>query len=233
MPRWGMVIDLDRCTASQACTIACRNENNIPFAGPDHASKGRAIFWNQVLPFKEEGEQGYSRIRFTPLPCMHCDRPSCIKVCPVRATYKSEEGIVFQIFARCIGCRLCMCACPYSRRFYNWSKGHWPEIMQSAFNPDVSLRPLGVVEKCTFCVHRWQKAREKARAEDRPIREGEYVTACVQTCPAKARYFGDLDDPESMVSKLARSRRAFRLLEELGTHPKVIYLGEGEWHEDI
>jgi len=208
MPRWGMVIDLDRCTACQACTIACRNENNIPFAGPDHASKGRAIFWNQVLPFKEEGEQGYSRIRFTPLPCMHCDRPSCIKVCPVRATYKSEEGIVFQIFARCIGCRLCMCACPYSRRFYNWSKGHWPEIMQSAFNPDVSLRPLGVVEKCTFCIQR--------------SREGKYPS-CVEICPVGARKFGNLLDPDSEIRYILENKRVLVLKQELNTQPKFYY----------
>lgn len=229
MPRWGMVIDLDKCTACQACTIACRNENNIPFAGPGQASKGRAIFWNQVLPIKE----GERHVRFIPLPCMHCDRTPCIKVCPVKATYRGEEGHIFQIPARCIGCRLCMCTCPYSRRFFNWSKGNWPGIMKSALNPEVSIRPLGVVEKCTFCVHRWQKAREQARAEGRSIRDGEYITACVQTCPAKARYFGDLDDPESTVAKLSKSRRAFRLLEELGTQPKVIYLGEGEWREEI
>ena len=137
-----------------------------------------------------------------------------------------------QIPSRCIGCRLCMAACPYSRRYFNWQEVEYPGDLKQALNPDVSIRTLGVVEKCTFCIHRLQKAREQAKAENRELREGDYVTACVQACPAKARTFGDLDNPEHAVYKLARSPRAFRLLPELGTYPKVIYLQEGAWESE-
>lgn len=225
MPKWGMVIDLDKCTACQACTIACQVENNIPFAGPAEAAKGRAIFWNDVISIIE-GEYPYVKARFIPRPCMHCDNPPCVRVCPVRATYKNEEGIVGQIYARCIGCRLCMVACPYTARSFNWYHAEWPGVMRLYLNPEVSVRPKGVVEKCLFCVHRLRKIKDKVREEGRELCDDDVVKlpACCQTCPADARYFGDLDDPGSTVSKLARSRRAFRLLEELGTHPKTIYL---------
>lgn len=226
MPRWGMVIDLDRCTACQACTVACRAENNVPFAGPEEAAKGRAIFWNELIPMVE-GEFPHLKARFIPRPCMHCDNPPCVRVCPVRATYKNEEGIVAQIYSRCIGCRLCMAACPYTARSFNWLHGDWPADMEQALNPDVSLRPKGVVEKCLFCIQRLRKAKERAGAGKLEDAAVVRLPACVQTCPAGARYFGDLDDPESTVSKLARSPRAFRLLEELGTQPKVFYLMEG------
>ncbi|MBI4518397.1 MAG: 4Fe-4S dicluster domain-containing protein [Deltaproteobacteria bacterium] len=244
MPRWGMVIDLDRCTGCQACTIACRMENNVPFCGDKNAWKGRAIFWNKVIAVQMgereqhqgSGENGHDgqpvtrkRVRFLPLPCMHCDRPPCTMVCPVRATTRNVEGIVMQVPSRCIGCRLCQAACPYSRRYFNWQEVNYPGSLKQAVNPDVSIRTLGVIEKCTFCVHRLQQAREQARAEKRELREGDYVPACVEACPAKARTFGDLDNPEHAVAKLARNPRAFRLLPELGTHPKVIYLQEGGW----
>lgn len=226
MPRWGMVIDLDRCTACQACTVACRAENNVPFAGPEEAGKGRAIFWNELIPMVG-GEFPHLKARFIPRPCMHCDNPPCVRVCPVRATYKNEEGIVAQIYSRCIGCRLCMAACPYTARSFNWLHADWPPDMEQALNPDVSLRPKGVVEKCLFCIQRLRKAKEGKGAGKLEDEEVVRLPACVQTCPAGARYFGDLDDPESTVSKLARSSRAFRLLEELGTEPKVFYLMEG------
>lgn len=241
MARWGMVIDLDRCTGCQACTVACRVENNVPAAGDRNAWKGRAIFWNKVVAFRRnegEGQHGHEgglrrRVRFLPLPCMHCDRPACTLVCPVRATTQSSDGIVMQVPSRCIGCRLCQAACPYGRRYFNWQEVEFTGDLVQAVNPDVSVRTLGVIEKCTFCVHRLQKAREQARAEGRELREGDYVPACVQACPAKARTFGDLDDPQHAVARLARSPRAFRLLPELGTFPKVIYLSETAWQDDV
>lgn len=242
MPRWGMVIDLDRCTGCQACTVACRTENNVPACGDRNAWNGRAIFWNKVLAVRRtEGEGAHAegaaprprqRVRFLPLPCMHCDRPPCTMVCPVRATTRSSDGIVMQVPSRCIGCRLCQAACPYGRRYFNWQEVEYPGDLVQAVNPDVSVRTLGVIEKCTLCVHRLQKAREQARAEERDLRENDYVPACVQACPAKARTFGDLDNPEHAVAKLARSPRAFRLLAELGTFPKVIYLTETAWEDD-
>ena len=229
MARWGMVIDLDKCTACQACVVACQTENNVPFVGPQESEMGRSIYWMKVVAFPE-GEFPRGKVRFLPLPCLHCDNPPCVTVCPVDATNITPDGIVRQIFSRCIGCRYCTTACPYTRRYFNWYAPEWPEPMSEAQNPDVSVRPKGVVEKCTFCHHRLQKARAKAMAEQRPLAPGEYVPACVESCPARAMVFGDLDDPNSEVAQLARSARAFRLLEELGTQPKVIYLAEGERH---
>ncbi len=228
MARWGMVIDLDKCFACQSCTLACRMENNTPVAGPDQASRDRAILWNEVLPFVE-GEYPGVKVTLIPRPCQHCDNPPCTKVCPVKATYKDEEGIVQVDYDRCIGCRFCTVACPYQVRYFNWYRPEWPEALKEHLNPDpeVAPRPKGVVEKCTFCIQRLRKAREQADAEGRPFQATDYTPACVQTCTGRARYFGDLDDPESLVSQLAASPRAFRLLEEMGTQPKVYYLKQG------
>lgn len=228
MPRWGMVIDLDKCFACQSCTVACRMENNTPVAGPAQSSQGRAILWNEVLPFFE-GEYPHLVATMIPRPCMHCDQPPCTKVCPVRATYKNEEGIVVVDYTRCIGCRMCTVACPYEVRYFNWYPPEWPEALKQHLNPEpeVAPRPKGVVEKCTFCIQRLRIAREKADAEGRAFVATDYVPACVQTCTGHARYFGDLDDSNSLVTKLAHSPRAYRLLEELGTQPKVYYLKQG------
>jgi len=202
-------------------------ENNIPFAGPEEAALSRVKWWHKVLRF-EEGEYPHVRIEFIPRPCQHCDNPPCVNVCPVRATYKDEEGIVRMDYDRCIGCRFCASACPYAARHFNWYAPAYPEKMRDALNPDVPIRPRGVVEKCTFCIHRVEKAKRQAAEEGRKLLDGEMVNlpACNEVCPAAARYFGDLDDPESTVSRLAHSARAFTLLEELGTFPKVFYLKE-------
>lgn len=224
--RWGMVIDLDKCTGCQACVVACSAENNQPLPSPQAHQEGRVIEWMKLLPFPE-GEYPHLRQRLVPIPCQHCDRPPCTPVCPVMATYKNPEGLVAQVYPRCIGCRYCVNACPYTCKFFNWSEGQWPTPMGEMLNPDVSLRPKGVVEKCTFCHHRLQQARELAKSEGRSLRESDYVPACMQACPAQAIAFGDLDDPESPVAQAARGPRAFTLLEELGTLPKVFYLREG------
>jgi Fe-S-cluster-containing dehydrogenase component len=221
---WGMVIDLDRCTGCQACVMACKAENNVPAVGSQEAKKRRVISWMQVLTETDEEHHGES-MRFVPRPCLQCDDPPCTKVCPVYATYRNAEGIVAQIYARCIGCRFCMAACPYNAKYFNW---HTYQKEGSGQNPDVSLRDKGVVEKCTFCHHRLQKARQRALAEKRELDPREYVPACAEACPAQAIVFGDLSDPVSEVSKLSRSPRAFKLQEELGTKPKVIYLTQGE-----
>ena len=132
-----------------------------------------------------------------------------------------------QIYPRCIGCRYCTNACPYAAKVFNWTAPEWPDAMESMHNPDVSVRPKGVVEKCTFCHHRLMAARERARAAGRDLAPEDYVPACVETCPSEAMVFGDLDDPHSEVAAMADSPRAFRWMEELGTRPKVIYLREG------
>ncbi len=225
MPRWGMVIDLAKCTACQACVVACESENNIPCVSPEEAARGRILSWMKLLPVLD-GDYPRLTMRVMPMPCLHCDNPPCILVCPVRATGINAEGVVRQTFARCIGCRYCTTACPYTRRVFNWYAPDFSEFEQ-ALNPDVSVRPKGVVEKCTLCHHRLIKAREDARAADRPV--ADYLPACAEVCPAGAIEFGDLEDSNSKVAELARGPRAFRLLEELGTKPKVIFLAEGEW----
>jgi len=223
MARWGLVIDLDRCTACQACVVACKHENNVAFSTPEVAEAGRLMTWIQLVPI--ETRAGAATL---PLMCQHCDRPPCTDVCPTSATYLNPEGIVAQIYPRCIGCRYCTNACPYAVKIFNWTSPDWPESMGAMHNHDVSLRPKGVVEKCTFCHHRLMAARERARAAGRELGPDDYVPACVQTCPSEAMTFGDLDDPHSAVAALAASSRAFRWMEELGTKPKVIYLREGE-----
>ncbi|OGC84150.1 MAG: hypothetical protein A2W07_03735 [candidate division Zixibacteria bacterium RBG_16_43_9] len=226
MHRWGMVIDLAKCTGCQACVVACQAENNVPPSNPEQAELGRSIHWMEILTFTEH-EYPNVKIRFMPRPCMHCDNPPCTKVCPVKATYYSkEEGIVGQVDLRCIGCRYCTTACPYTLKSFNWYQPHWPAEMKNYLNPDVDIRPRGVVEKCTFCGHRLVKVREKAKLEGREFNPDEYIPACVQACPSGVLYFGDLADLNSKVSELSKSIRAFRLMEELGTKPKVIYLSE-------
>jgi menaquinone reductase, iron-sulfur cluster-binding subunit len=242
MTRWAMVIDLDKCVACQGCTIACRFENNTPVVKPNQAFQGRAVRWNDVFPVPVNGKEKtgeYPNVitRYTARPCMHCDNPPCIKVCPVMATFVDEEGLVRQNYDRCIGCRFCTVACPYGVRYFNWYEPEWEESLVEYHNPDrvqargvlegPAVRQKGVVEKCTFCLHRLHKARARAEAEGRDFRSEEYVPACVQTCTGKARFFGDIEDPHSTVSLLAKSPRAFRLFEDIGTHPKVIYLHEG------
>jgi Fe-S-cluster-containing dehydrogenase component len=228
MPRWGMVIDLDKCFACQSCTAACRMENNTPPAGPDQTERGRAILWNEVLAFVE-GEYPRVQVLLVPRPCQHCDNPPCTHVCPVKATYKNEDGTVLVDYSRCIGCRMCTVACPYQVRYFNWYAPEWPSALRAHLNPDpeVAPRQKGVVEKCTFCVQRLRRAKEKAAAEGRPFSATDYVPACVQTCTGHARYFGDLDDPNSLVYQLSRNPRAVRLQEEMGTEPKVYYLKQG------
>ena len=209
MPQWAMVIDLDKCTGCQACTVACRMENNVPFAGEELAEADRAIFWNEVI-VDVEGEYPDVKASIVPRPCFHCENPPCVKVCPVGATYKDEEsGLVLQLYDRCIGCRYCTVACPYGARYFNWYAPVFPAGTERYLNPDVPVRPKGVVEKCVYCSHRLP------------------IPACVQACSSGARYFGDLDDPDSEVATLARSPRAIRLLEDLGTEPNCIYLKEG------
>lgn len=225
MARWGMAIDLDRCTGCQACTQACIQENNIPFGNAEQSELRRSISWMQILLFPTE-EAEHDKTSATPMPvlCQHCDDPPCTAVCPVSATYKSDEGIVAQVYPRCIGCRYCANACPYTVKYFNWLTPEWPEEMKQMHNPDVSVRPVGVIEKCTFCHHRLILAREKAKDEDREFESRDYLPACAQSCSADAIIFGDLDHEHSEVRKQAANPRRFELMGDLGTRPKVFYL---------
>ena len=221
--RWGMVIDLDLCTGCEACVVACHAENNVRIAGDDQAARGRSVNWIRVERYFE-GEFPDIRARFMPVLCQQCEEAPCEPVCPVFATYHSEEGLNAQVYNRCIGTRYCANNCPYTVRFFNFNDPVWHQPLQNAWNPEVSVRSKGVMEKCTFCVQRIRKAEMAAHDEDRPLRDGEVVPACVQSCPTRAMWFGDMADPSSNVARLARSERATRLMDDLGTKPKVVYL---------
>ena len=224
-PQWAMVIDLDRCTGCEACVVACRVENNIPTVGPEEAAKGRSINWIRVERYFE-GEYPDVKVKFMPVLCQHCEEAPCEPVCPVYATYHTDEGLNAQVYNRCVGTRYCANNCPYTVRFFNFFDPVWDAPLEKALNPEVSVRTRGVMEKCTFCIQRIRKGEEKAKDEGREVRDGDVVPACVQTCQTKAMYFGNIADPESEVSKLSKSNRATRLLEDLGTKPRVIYLNK-------
>ena len=230
--KWGMVIDLDKCTGCGACMVACQAENNIAPV-TDASDKLRSLSWMLVYELSNGKEFPNHDVAYLPRPCMQCGKPSCSTVCPVVATTKDEEGgIVSQVYPRCIGCRYCMAACPYHARYFNWHDPVWPQGLDKVLTPFTSTRPRGVVEKCTFCHHRWMAAKEKARynGEDpNHLPEDAYVPACVEVCPTGAMYFGDLMNPEHKVYELSHSKHAFRLLERLGTEPQVYYYSEREW----
>jgi Fe-S-cluster-containing dehydrogenase component len=226
-PQWAMVIDLDRCTGCEACVVACHAENNIPVAGDDESARGRSVNWIRIER-RFEGEYPNLRARFMPVLCQHCDEAPCEPVCPVYATYHTEEGLNAQVYNRCVGTRYCANNCPYTVRFFNFYDPQWAAPLEKALNPEVSVRSKGVMEKCTFCIQRIRKGEDKARDEGRAVRDGDVVPACVQSCPTKAMAFGNIADPASEVSRLSKSRRASRLMEELGTKPRVIYLNKGD-----
>ena len=223
--RWGMAVDLDRCNGCGACVTACHAENNIPTLGPDQAARGRAIHWLRVERYWE-GEFPDVRLRFRPVLCQHCDAAPCEAVCPTYASHHTAEGLNAQVYNRCIGTRYCANACPYNVRFFDFFNPSWDKPLHLQLNPDVSLREVGVMEKCTFCVQRIKSAQGQAKAEERELADGEITPACAQACPATALVFGDLDDPESAVSRLSRSSRGSKLLEDRGTEPKVTYLSK-------
>ena len=228
--RWGMAVDLDRCTGCSACVIACQAENNIPTVGEAAARKGRTMHWIRIERYYE-GEFPNVRVKFQPVLCQQCDNAPCEPVCPTYASYHTSEGLNGQVYNRCIGTRYCANACPYSVRTFNFFNPRWDKPLHLQFNPDVSIRQVGVMEKCTFCVQRIKTSEIQAEAEGRELREGETTPACVQSCAPQALVFGDLNNPESQVSRLARSRRGTKLLNELGTQPKITYLQRDSWDE--
>lgn len=222
-----MAIDLDRCTGCESCVVACHAENNIRISDEEAVNQGRATHWIRIDRYYE-GEFPNIKVQYQPVMCQHCDEAPCEPVCPVFATYQNSEGLNVQVNSRCVGTRYCANNCPYSVRYFNWSEPEWPESLTVQHNPDVSIRPGGVMEKCTFCIQRIRRAKEDADVEERELRDGDAQTACAQSCPAEAMVFGDLSDPQSRVSQWAGSGRSTQLLEDLGTKPRVFYLQRAE-----
>jgi len=214
--RWAMVIDQARCTGCGYCTLACRAHNDVP----------PTISWNRVI---EVGQFGGRKV-YLARPCMHCEHAPCVEVCPVKASYYRADGIVMMDYQRCIGCRYCEVACPYGARAFNWESFTAPNPAVPKWGqPEVARRPRGVVEKCSFCYQRIDRGLALGL---KPGVDEEATPACVVACPVGARFFGDLNDPESPVSKILAETPSYRLREDLGTRPRVYYLPAREIKEE-
>jgi molybdopterin-containing oxidoreductase family iron-sulfur binding subunit len=239
--RWGMAVDSDACTGCQACVVACSAENNVPVVGKAQVAYGRAQQWIRLERW-EHGPKGKATNVFQPMFCQHCEIAPCEPVCPVYAAYHTREGLNGQVYNRCVGTRYCGNNCPYHVRRFNWFNYSWTAPLDIQLNPDVTVRQLGIMEKCTMCLQRIEKGKNEARDAGRAVKDGDVQTACQQTCPTQAITFGNLKDGGARVSKLSASPRSYHVLRELGTRPAVTYLakvvrgsvpghGEGKEHK--
>jgi molybdopterin-containing oxidoreductase family iron-sulfur binding subunit len=233
--RWGMAIDVDACIGCQACVVACQAENNIPVVGKADAAYGRQLHWLRIERWAE-GANDAPHNMFLPMLCQHCEVAPCEPVCPVFAAYRTDEGLNGQVYNRCVGTRYCGNNCPYHVRRFNWWNYEFPAPLEVQLNPDVAVRQLGVMEKCTMCIQRIVAGKDRAldeadahpggehRHERAKVKDGDILTACQQTCPTQAITFGNVKDGAHEVTKLWGSPRGYHVLDELGTRPSITYL---------